>query len=586
MSEAAATPAPQIPSKPVMSVADAHALMTSPGTPFEMGEATIRGLKMRVWNAAKPSLRELFAMAKEHGDNEFVVFEDDRLTYREFHKAASALAHTLKNDYGVQKGDRVAIAMRNFPEWPIAFFAGATIGAIMVPLNSWWTAEELEYGLEDSGTSLVFADHERALAIAPFAKRLGIKSVIAARAPANLPGGDTKIEHFADVLCPHADYASLPDQEPPVVELEPEDDATIMYTSGTTGRPKGALGTQRNICGNVVGLGIAPVRQLLRYNQPLPDIANMPKKCMLISVPLFHATGLHAILCGTLNAGNKLVMMFKWDPTRALELIQREKINSFGGVPAMVWQVVEHPEFNQYDTSSIESIGYGGAPAAPELVEKIKKLFPTSSAANGYGLTETSAASSQNAGLEYMAKPESCGPAIPVCDVKVVDEQGNTLPTGEVGELWIYGPNVVKEYWNKPEATAETFIDGWLRSGDLARIDDEGFIYILDRAKDMLIRGGENVYCVEVEDTLYSHADVMDAAVIGIPHKVLGEEVGAVVQVIPGSSVTEAELQAFARQHIAAFKVPIKIELRTEPLPRNANGKILKRQLREEWGIA
>ncbi|MGD1935733.1 MAG: class I adenylate-forming enzyme family protein [Candidatus Phaeomarinobacter sp.] len=584
MSEAASTSTPEIPSEPIMSVADAHALMTSPGTPFEVTEAEVRGLKMRVWKEAKNSLRELLAMAKEHGDHEFVVFEDDRLSYRDFHTAAAALAHKLKDEYGVQKGDRVAIAMRNYPEWPIAFFAGASIGAIMVPLNSWWTGEELEYGLEDSGTSLVFADEERAHAISAFANRLGIKSVIAARAT-KLPDGDAKVEHFTDVLCKHEDYAALPDQEPPVVDLVPEDDATIMYTSGTTGRPKGALGTQRNICGNVVGLGIAPVRQLLRYGQPLPDVANMPKKCMLISVPLFHATGLHAILCGTLNAGNKLVMMFKWEPTRAHELIESEKINSFGGVPAMVWQVVEHPDFDKYDTSCVEGIGYGGAPAAPELVEKIKTLFPTSSAANGYGLTETSAASSQNAGLEYIAKPESCGPAIPVCDVKVVDEKGNTLPTGEVGELWIFGPNVVKEYWNKPEATAETFTDGWLHSGDLARIDEEGFIYILDRAKDMLIRGGENVYCVEVEDALYSHDDVMDAAVIGIPHKVLGEEVGAVIQVTPGSSVTEGDLQTYVRQHLAAFKVPVKIELRTEPLPRNANGKILKRQLREEWGL-
>ena len=373
MSEAAATSTPEIPSEPIMSVKDAHALMTSPGTPFEMAEAEVRGLKMRVWKEAKNSLRDLLAMAREHGDHEFVVFEDDRLTYRDFHKAASALAHKLKDEYGVQKGDRVAIAMRNYPEWPVAFFAGASIGAIMVPLNSWWTGEELEYGLEDSGTSVVFTDEERAFAIAPFANRLSIKSVIAARA-GKLPEGDAKVEHFTDVLCKHDDYASLPDQEPPVVELVPEDDATIMYTSGTTGRPKGALGTQRNICGNVVGLGIAPVRQLLRYGQPLPDVANMPKKCMLISVPLFHATGLHAILCGTLNAGNKLVMMFKWDPTRALELIEREKINSFGGVPAMVWQVVEHPDFDKYDTSSVEGIGYGGAPAAPELVEKIKKL--------------------------------------------------------------------------------------------------------------------------------------------------------------------------------------------------------------------
>ncbi len=584
MSEAAKTPENDIPSKPVMSVADAHALMTSPGTPFEMEEATIRGLDMRVWKNAKTSLRELLDMAKEHGDDEFVVFEDDRLTYRNFYKAVAQLAHTLADKYNVKKGDRVAIAMRNYPEWPIAFFAGASIGAIMVPLNSWWTGEELEYGLEDSGTSVVFTDEERAFSIAPFAKKLGLKSVIAARA-SKLPDSDAPVQRFEDVLCPHDDYAGLPDQEPPAVALEPEDDATIMYTSGTTGRPKGALGTHRNICGNVVALGIGTIRQLLRYSQPLPDVENMPKKCMLISVPLFHATGLHAVLCGTLNAGNKLVMMFKWDPTRALELIEREKINTFGGVPAMVWQVVEHPDFAKYDTSSVESIGYGGAPAAPELVEKIKQLFPNRAPSNGYGLTETSSVTSQNVGLEYMAKPDSCGPCVPVCEVKVVDEKGNALPAGQVGELWIYGPNIVKGYWNKPEATADSFTDGWLHSGDLARIDEDGFIYILDRAKDMLIRGGENIYCVEVEDALYSHKDVMDAAVIGIPHKVLGEEVGAVVQVTPGSSVNETDLQMYVHQHLAAFKVPVKIELRTEPLPRNANGKILKRQLREEWGL-
>jgi len=584
MSEAAETAAPEVPSEPIMSVKDAHALMTSPGTPFAMEETEVRGLKMRVWKEAKGNLREMFNVVKDHGDNEFVVYEDDRMTYAEFHKAATQLAHILKDQYGVQKGDRVAIAMRNYPEWPVAFFAGATIGAIMVPLNSWWTGEELEYGLEDSGTSVVFTDEERAFAIAPFAKRLGIKSVIAARST-KLPESDAKIERFEDVLCAQTAYEKLPEQDLPDVTLDPEDDATIMYTSGTTGRPKGALGTHRNICGNVVGLGIAPVRQLLRYGQPLPDVANLPKRTSLISVPLFHATGLHAILCGMLTGGHKLVMMFKWDPTRALELIQREKINSFGGVPAMVWQVVEHPDFDKYDTSSVESVAYGGAPAAPELVQKIKALFPASSSANGYGLTETSAASSQNAGLEYQAKPESCGPVLPVCEAKVMDENGNELPEGSVGELWIYGPNVVKGYWNKPEATAESFTDGWLHSGDLARIDEEGFIYILDRAKDMLIRGGENVYCVEVEDALYSHPDVMDAAVIGIPHKVLGEEVGAVVQVTPGSSVTEGDLQTYVRQHLAAFKVPVKIELRTEPLPRNANGKILKRQLREEWGL-
>lgn len=250
----------------------------------------------------------------------------------------------------------------------------------------------------------------------------------------------------------------------------------------------------------------------------------------------------------------------------------------------MVWQVLESPEFGERDLSSVKSVGYGGAPAAPELVRRIKEAFPDVSPGNGYGLTETSSVTTYNGGQDYVERPDSVGVPVPVCEVKVVDEQGTTLPTGQVGELWIKGPNVVKEYWNKPDATAETFTDGWLHSGDLARIDEEGFVYIVDRAKDIIIRGGENVYCVQVESVLYDHPDVMDAAVIGLPHKVLGEEVGAVVQVKPGASVTEEDLRKHVGRHLASFEVPVRIEIRTEPLPRNANGKILKRQLKEEVG--
>jgi long-chain acyl-CoA synthetase len=277
-------------------------------------------------------------------------------------------------------------------------------------------------------------------------------------------------------------------------------------------------------------------------------------------------------------------MMHRWNPERALELIEREKISQFGGVPSMVWQVLESPDFARRDTSSVTNVSYGGAPAAPELVRRIKEAFPLSSASNGYGLTETSALTAANGGLDYDRKPDSVGMPVAVCDVKIVDAEGRELPTSSVGELCIKGPNVVRGYWNKPEATAQSFSNGWLYTGDIARIDEEGFIYILDRAKDMLIRGGENVYCVEVEDVLYSHAAVMDAAVLGIPHRVLGEEVGAVVQLAPGSTVSAEELRAFARERLAGFKVPVRIEIRHEPLPRNANGKITKRELKKELG--
>jgi acyl-CoA synthetase (AMP-forming)/AMP-acid ligase II len=286
-------------------------------------------------------------------------------------------------------------------------------------------------------------------------------------------------------------------------------------------------------------------------------------------------------MANTAFAG-KLVMMRKWDPERALELIERERITTFGGVPSMVWQVLDSPRFATTDTSSVTSIGYGGAPAPPELVRRIEEMFPGRSPSNGYGLTETSSVTTLNAGDDYLAHPDSVGAPVPVVDVKLVDGSGSDLPAGSAGELWIKGPNVVRGYWNKPEATSATFTDGWLHSGDVARIDEEGFVYIVDRAKDMVIRGGENVYSVEIETVLFEHPAVVDAAVIGIPHPVLGEEVGAVIELRPGASVTAEGLREFVGERLAAFKVPAHIWFRDEPLPRNPAGKVLKRELRDE----
>jgi long-chain acyl-CoA synthetase len=365
------------------------------------------------------------------------------------------------------------------------------------------------------------------------------------------------------------------------VALDPDDEATIFYTSGTTGKPKGALGTHRNVCSNLVSLAFSQARGALRSGAPFPPPADRPRQAQLLSVPFFHATGCHAILVGNTAFGGKLVMMYKWDPERALELIERERLTSFGGVPSMVWQVLESPSFSRRDLSSVLSVGYGGAPAAPDLVRRIKQAFPAVSPGNGYGLTETSSITTFNMGDDYERKPESVGLPVPVCEVKVVDEKGREVPTGEVGELWIKGPNVVKGYWNKPDATAQTFSEGWLHSGDLGRVDDEGFVYVVDRTKDMLIRGGENIYCVEVESVLYDHPEVMDAAVVGIPHRVLGEEVGAVVQLTPGSTATPEVLRDHVAGRLAAFKVPVRIEIRSDPLPRNPNGKILKSELKE-----
>ncbi len=553
---------------------DPSAALTAPGGLFEIEKTVVRGIPMRVWKTTPPSLRDVLDQSRAHADKTFLVYGDSRWTFEQHYRAAAGLASLLVSEWNVAKGDRIAIAMRNYPEWSIAFWAAAVAGAIVVPLNAWWTGEELEYGLADSEAKVLFCDEQRGDRVAPLVGRLPLEHVIVARAEEPLRPGFLA---FEDVLREAGDADALPP-----VDIDPDDDATIFYTSGTTGRPKGALGTHRNICTNIVSIAFAQARGVLRSGGSLEALLTRPQPAQLLSVPLFHATGCHSILAANTAFGGKLVMMYKWDPELALDLIERERITSFGGVPAMVWQVLESPTFASRDLSSVENVSYGGAPAAPELVRRIAEVFPKVSPGNGYGLTETSSVTTFNFGEDYKRKPDSVGQPVPVCELKVVDEQGNELPVGQVGELWIKGPNVVRGYWAKPDATAETFTDGWLHSGDVARIDDEGFVYILDRAKDMLIRGGENVYCVEIESVLYDHPDVLDAAVIGLPHKVLGEEVAAVVQVREGAGVDESQLQNHVARHLAAFKVPVRIDIRNEALPRNPQGKILKRTLRDE----
>ena len=557
----------------VLSIEEATAQLTAPGQMFEMETVEIDGHPIRTWKNAPPSLRAVLEQSRARGDLGFLVYEDETLTFDEHFRAAAQLAHVLRDRYGVQKGDRVAIAMRNFPEWSIAFWAAAAAGAVVVPLNAWWTAPELVYGFEDSGSKVVFLDQERAERLAGELDGLHLAGIIVAKADGALPPG---VERFEDVL------GDVPaDVELPAVDLEPEDLATIFYTSGTTGKPKGALGTHRNICSNLLSLVFARARAALRTEkaaEPEPSTQNT----YLLSVPFFHATGCHSVLVANLAYGGKIVIMHKWDPERALELIERERVTTFGGVPAMVWQVLESPQFEKRDISSVRSIGYGGAPAPPELVRRIEAMFPGRSPSNGYGLTETSSVTTMNMGEDYLRKPESVGAAVAVCDVEVVDPEGSPLPVGAVGELWIKGPNVVKGYWNKPEATEAAFGGGWFRSGDGARIDEEGFVYIVDRIKDMVIRGGENVYCAEVEAAIFEHPEVSDVAVIGVPHDVLGEEVGAVVLRTPGSTLTAEALQQHVRERLAAFKVPAHVYFRDEALPRNPQGKVLKRELKDE----
>ncbi len=574
------------PGWPAMSIAQAHAILTAPGMPFEMEELDIRGVKIRTWKNAPPTLRSVLEAGRKHGEKIFLVYEDERVTFEAFFRAVSAFARELRAK-GVKKGDRVMLAMRNLPEWPVAFYAGEALGAILTPLNAWWTGPELEYGLTDSGSKVAVLDSERLERLREHLPSCpDLKAVYVSRHAEE--EADPKISKLESVIGPPGAWAQLPDQPLPDVEIGPEDYATIFYTSGTTGRPKGALGTNRNINSNILAGAIGGPRSFLRKGErpPAPD-PDAPQSSMLLSVPFFHATGCFAILNPTLFGGAKIVMMHRWDPVRAFELIEREKITGAGGVPTIAWQLIEHPLRQNYDLSSLQSVSYGGAPSAPELVRKLKETFPKSAPGQGWGMTETSATVTGNGSEDYEARPDSCGVPVPVSDLKIMSVEGDReLPVGEVGELWAKGPQVVREYWNKPEATAQTFVDGWVRTGDLARLDEEGFCYIIDRAKDMLIRGGENIYCIEVENVLYDHPAVMDAALVGIPHKTLGEEPGAVVTLKEGATATEQELRSFVAERLAAFKVPVKILFWKETLPRNPQGKILKNELKKLFADA
>jgi len=561
------------PAWPRVSLADAAAALTAPGSKFEMDMATIRGIPTRVWKHAPADLGVLLDLSRTHGDRLATILEGERVSFEAQYRAAALLAQAFV-DRGVGKGDRIAFATRNLPEWPVIFFAIVSIGAIAVPLNAWWTGDELTYGIKDSGARIVIVDAERYDRLA--AHRADMPDVgewIVTRSADTLPG-TTALEAL---IGRPADWAALAAGERPHIALASDDPATIFYTSGTTGHPKGALGTHRNLTTNILSGAFAAARNFVRRGEPVPDPA---PRTILTVIPLFHVTACSATLMGSMAAGHTMIFMHKWDAVQAMQIIERERVNVTGGVPTIAWQLIEHPDRAQYDLSSLEAISYGGAPSAPELVKRIYEEFGALPG-NGWGMTETMATVTSHSAEDYLNRPTSAGPPVPVADLEIRADDGVTpLPTGTVGELWARGPMIVTGYWNKPQASAETFVGGWVRTGDLARLDAEGFVYIVDRAKDMVLRGGENIYSSEVENRLYEHPAVMDAAVIGLPHRTLGEEPAAVVHLAPGTSASEAELQAWVRERLAAFKVPVAIRFTEGTLPRNANGKILKKDLK------
>ena len=552
-----------------LSYEDAVAQITAPGERYETTEVEVGGVTYTAFKGAPGTLKDLFDLTRLYDATEYLVYEDERYTYAEVYARADGIAAALVDTYGVAKGDRVAIAMRNYPEWIFTYLGAVSIGAVIVSMNAWWTPEEMAYGLEDSGATVLVADVERVERSRGAAAALGIRTI-----GVRLPEGFTAegLDRWEDVVTVGA--------ERPDIAIDPDDDATILYTSGTTGHPKGAVSTHRAVIQALMGFGCKSSIDSLRRPEEAAGRTGAP--VFILIVPLFHVTGNVPVFLGSLISGLKLVVMHKWDAGRALQLIERERVTNFIGVPTQSWDLLEHPDFETYDTSTLTSVGGGGAPAPPQLVGRVGSSFKAAKPNIGYGMTETNAYGPGNSGLDYETRPTSTGRSTPILKVEVRDPELNAVPAGELGEIWMKGPNVIRGYWNKPEATAETIVDGWLRTGDLGRMDDEGFVYIEDRAKDMILRGGENVYSAEVEAAIYEYPAVYEAAVFGLPHDRLGEEVAVAIVPRAGETVDPAELQAFLREHIAPFKVPTKVFLFDEALPRNPAGKILKRQLRDE----
>jgi len=550
--------------------------LTSPGQLFEVTTAEVGGVSVRTYAHAPPSLREIWLGAAGHGDKEYLVYNDERLSYAEAQAITGSIAHWL-SEAGVRQGDRVAIAMRNYPEWMLAYWAVTAMGAVVVGMNAWWVPQEMHYGLEDSTPKVLIADQERLQRFAELRGDFPELTVVGVRVPHDLPDWAT-------------DWTELVNSESnmPEVTVAPDDDACIFYTSGTTGRPKGAQLTHRGCVNNIFNVAFSNAvqpRALALARGEEPGQPGGTEIRALIATPLFHVTANNCVAQVVTLVGGRLVHMYKWEPAEALRLIEREKLTTFNAVPMMAREIMMHPDFKTRDTSSLKTVGGGGAAMQPDLVGKVSETMKTARPNTGYGMTETCGIITAVSMEFFMDRPTSVGPAMPTFEARIVDPAGRELPVGDIGELVVRGAPVIKGYLNRPEATAETIVEGWLHTGDVAYMDEDGFIYLVDRAKDMVLRGGENVYCAEVENALFHHDAVAECVVFAVPDDRLGEEVGAAVHLKPGTGVDADALRAHCREHIAAFKVPRYLWFLDEPLPRNANGKFLKRELRETLKI-
>jgi len=548
----------------------AWAELTAPGAPFEIEEVELRGVKIRNFKTAPPNVRALWLSSAQFADRDYLVYADERITYGEAHRLTGAVAAWLM-EHGVVPGDRVAIAMRNYPEWMLIYWACTSIGVAVVGMNAWWVADEMEYALNDSAPKVLFCDAERLARVWEKPGMVDGVLVVGVRCgelPAGAAPWSAVIGHSGTL---------------PAVEVAPDADACIFYTSGTTGRPKGAQLTHRGCIANLFNMvfssqvtALATQRATGVEPNPTP-----PTPAALITTPLFHVTANNCAAYLVTAAGGKLVLMYRWDAGEALKLIQAERVTAMSGVPVMSRELISHPEFDAFDLSSLATLGGGGAQLQPDLVHKIDTRVKSARPNTGYGMTETCGIITAIAADFFVDKPESCGPAMPTFEAKCVDDEGRSVAAGEVGELWVRGAPVIKGYLNRPEATAEAITDGWLHTGDIARMDEDGFIFIVDRKKDMVLRGGENIYCAEVEAAVYRLDAVAECCAFGVPDTRLGEEVGVGVVLHAGRTLTAQALRAHCASLMAKHKVPRYVWFLDEAIPRNANGKFLKRHLRD-----
>ena len=562
----AAMEADQVPSRLEIEFERAWNEMTAPGATFEVETIPVRGQRLRHYVNAPPDARALWADASQWAERAYLIYEGERVSYAQAQAVSASVAAWL-TARGVRHGDRVAIAMRNYPEWLLIYWGCLSIGVTAVGVNAWWIADEIAFALADSAPKVIFCDEERLERVAACGDAAKGIAVVAVRAVTT------------DGRIPWADVLATPGVMPEAA-IDPDDDASILYTSGTTGVPKGAQLTHRGQVNTLMNIAFATEVHALaerRARGREPVAGGIP--VALVTTPLFHVTALGLAYAVTAGGGT-LVLMRKWDAGEALRLIEAERVTNLSGVPTIGRELIQHPRLLEHDVSSLEALVGGGAPMPPDLIDKIEKAAIPVRPHVGFGMTEACGAIAAAAGDYLLAKPGSCGRVLPTFEYEVVNDDGCPVPSLATGELRIRGCGVVKGYVNRPDATAETIRDGWLHTGDIAWVDCLGYLHLVDRKKDMILRGGENVYCAEVEAALFHHPAVLDACAFGVADERLGEEVGAIVQVRPGASLSGEQLRQHAADRLARFKVPRHLWLSEDAFPRNAAGKPLRRELR------